>query len=1008
VKRAAHCLVLSAALLAGSAQADQLARVEVTLAGRPDWESAAAKVRGIGRIATGSPWRFVVDLRPDLETARALRALRARGASSVRSIEPEFPRDFFVTRDLDGIEGLVARYKELWAQHVAAGGKAEEELPGLDYLETYLQRLRIRAYPGKTIDYSGYSDVVRNRLGTMNELPTAQAPWQFMGPTNLNIPYRTYYGQRPINGRVNAVAYHPTVAGTYYLGGAQGGVWKTTDFGATWTPLTDRWPTIHVSAIEIHPSSPETVYVGTGDFPGSSGYALGIMKSTDGGANWTQYGLSTFGNAPVGDILIHPDTPQTLLAATGRGSASGRVYRSLDGGQTWAPVITTTGAWTGLSASAPSGGSRTLWAVADLSSGASIVRRSTDNGATWTTVTVAGIGSSTLDVACSTVNPNTVYILDGGAQRIWKSVDNGATWTNTTSNFPTGYNWSQAWYDWHIGTSSLNGNDVVYTGLIDVVVSFNGGSTWRNMGGSNWTACYSGSAITHNDQHSWAVNPNNPNEVLVGNDGGVYRATYNPGNDTVTWALLSRTLGITQFYTLAVHPTNPDYVMGGTQDNATPHSFGDLANWGNPGAGDGAGCAINPVNPANQYHSWQNQNIERTENSFGSKTNITPSWSGHSVPFIGTFWLDPNDPNLLYTNTNYLNRYNRTTNSWSLALGGQAFGATVWSCGIAQGDSNTIYVGTGNGGVWVSRNQGGSWTRIDRQGLSGGLPNRSVVGLTISPTNKNDVLVVLSGTGTGKVWRCMDTTAAAPTWTNVGQTGASGLPDVPGNCIARDPFDPENAWWVGTDVGVWVTRNAGQSWQEATGTLGLPNVEVAAMVANGTTRYLTAATFGRGIWRLPLTPSQRVVPSTVRLLLGRIEAGDAASLGRLDGAPLRVCRFIVPNATTPPVQFEIEGSTSFGALTTLNLTCVARATATGTFEHRMELFDWTSNAYRDVRTDSLGTAYGTFALSGTGAVGQYRGTGGLLRAKVSVYTTGPAASLNWCVETDEAFWTAGG
>jgi photosystem II stability/assembly factor-like uncharacterized protein len=620
---------------------------------------------------------------------------------------------------------------------------------------------------------------------------------------------------------------------------------------------------------------------------------------------------------------------------------------------------------------------------------------------------VPGLGTGTLDLACSKVNAQTAYLLDGGNSRIWKTTDNGATWTDTTNNFPGGYNWSQAWYDWHIATSSRPGGiDVVYVGLIDIAMSRDGGATWRNTGGANFTATYSGTAITHNDQHCAAVNPNDPNEVLVGNDGGCYILTYNPTTDVVSWANLNRNLGITQFYTLATHPTSEGTILGGTQDNASPHAKGDILNWTNPGAGDGAGCAIDPVSTNTRYDSYQGQNIRRTDNAYSSSFDITPSWSGHSTPFIGMVWLDRTNPRFLYANTNYMNRYDKNSGTWTLKLGNFSFGTTNLCFETAVGDSNTMYVGTGNGKVYVSRNFGSNWTSIDRVGQSGGIPNRAVMWVRANPMDKNDVLVCLSGTGTSKVWRCADTTAAAPQWSDVGGL-ASGVPDVPANCIERHPADPENTWYLATDVGVYRTDNAGATWTDYTGAFGLPNVEVTRLQAVQGTGKLVAATFGRGIWQISLSaPEETVAPSSLLVRFGRLDSGDVASLAADDGNPLRTCKFLVPNLGVAPITVEVDGATMSAAPTGVRLAVRSRFVTVGNFRQTLDMYDWTAGQFdpTDVRADALTSPYNTVELVGTGDVGRYIGTGGALRARYRIVPTGPVAAAAWCVEHDRVNW----
>ncbi len=889
------CVLLGAVnLLSASPNSAVTRRIEVEMKPhRQSMEVATQLALGVGRVASFRGTHFILELNPDADWDEVLERLRARpSVAEADPVAPQIPDSIRKLGSISKMRSVVNEYKRAYLDYREMAGEEEEEdegeesgeleadeIPGLDFLEAYLEWVELRAYPNDEIDLTPYNQIVEQRWSQMQSGLSSLAPstapqqvnggtprnWEFIGPTNLNIPYQIYYGQRAINGRVNAIAYDPFIDSVMYLGAAQGGLWKTTNRGQTWTPLSDDWPRLGISAIEVDPTNSNIIYVGTGDFNGFDVGGIGIMRSHDGGLTWTRLGTDQFGSAAISDIEVDPANPNRVVASCGK-TAGGGLYFSFDSGANWTTVQSGSD-WGGLSLGAQgsiaSGGAgRNLYAVRSGAAGSTQIWRSTNHGISWAqlNISVAAGTNNTIDVAASKVNPDTVYVLLGGSQQIAKSTDGGATWTDVTGGFPGGYNWSQSWYDYHIDTSSrANGGgreDVVYVGLIDIVQSWDGGASWRSFGGAGFQPTYSGDAITHNDQHSFAVNPNNPNEVLVGNDGGIYLCTVNPTTGAATYSTtLNKFLGISQFYRITTHPSDPDYVLGGTQDNASPHSFGDIANWENPGAGDGAGCAINPFNPNIQYHSWQNNSIARTTTGFQSNNQtITPNWSGHSVPFIGKLLLDPNNGRYLYANTQYLNRWDENTDSWSLRLGNQVLGDRVNAMEVAVGDSTRLYTGSNNAQVWMSSNFGANWTRIDRVGQGGGLPNRTIMAISANPNNKNDVLVGVSGTGTGHLWRCFDVTSPNPTWVNVSGAGMTGLPNLTLSDVVRHPDMPDTCWYAATDVGVFYTDDAGSTWTDITRSKGLPNVEVSDMefMTDPVTmdRYLTAGTFGRGIWRL--------------------------------------------------------------------------------------------------------------------------------------------------------------
>jgi photosystem II stability/assembly factor-like uncharacterized protein len=445
---------------------------------------------------------------------------------------------------------------------------------GPEYLEALWDYLYVRAYPNDFVDWLAYIRAAEHRDQMAGAFfPVSSPRWEFIGPRNALPPYRTYFGTAAVSGRVNAVAYDPINANVYYMGAPQGGVWKPTDGGLTWQPLTDYWQFLQVACIAVHPTNPNILYVGTGDFQGwMRPFSQGIMRSTDGGQTWQQLGATVFGNRCVSDILIDPENPSIIVACTGWGpyyGVAGDIWRSTDGGETWTRVSSVSAIWSNLAISArdPSTGVRYYYAVGHGNPGRLL--RSSDRGQTWTALAAPFSGNQrSLRVATSPINPNRVYLMSGDNAQVWVSNDAGNTWTAMNPTVDGGF--YQAWYDatMHVSHDSA-GNDVLYLGLVDLV-QWTQAYGWRSIGLS-----FTSQANIHVDIHSMAINPRNPNELLVGTDGGVYRLTYTPSMGAVNIVGLNATLGITQFYAAAFHPTDPTRVMGGAQDNATLRANGD-------------------------------------------------------------------------------------------------------------------------------------------------------------------------------------------------------------------------------------------------------------------------------------------------------------------------------------------------------------------------------------------------------------------------------------------------
>lgn len=888
-------VAMSLAIVAVASAESRLVSVDLKIdLVRNDRTVIESLVMGWGKVLRQEGKTVWVRVNDPADLKSRLAKVRARtSVESVEAIAPLMPADNILALPRTTLNRLYAEYREsyiAWAKATDAelkiGESGETKVPGTGFLQSYLQYRHDRSYPNEFIDFSGYEAIAERRTRDFERNPNGRAArdeksldlgffgtvtptssgakssasspqWEFTGPRDLRAPYRIYFGLSPVNGRANAVAFDPFDANTFYAGGAQGGVWKTSDGGDTWSSTTDGWPLLGVSSLAVSPANGDIVLAGTGDFFGNDVVGIGVMRSVDGGQTWTRTGLN-MGSARISAIKFLPESPNVVLATAGKGGTRG-IFRSTNAGESWTQVVTTGSDWADLEIGALRGdGSRTLWASSGGNPG--IVAFSDNGGATWFAATTPVTGSQNpLQIAVSRTDPETVYLMSTTARKIYKSTNKGGSWTDISAGFQNGsnnYNWSQGWYDYYLDATTRNTAsgpvDVLFAGLIDIVMSIDGGTTWRNIGGTNYSAAYSGSAIVHQDNHNIAIDPNNPLRALVATDGGVFVMNYNNSNDTVSWSNLNKNLGITQFYTLAVHPTNPDYIKGGTQDNSTPHSFADLNRWGNPGAGDGAGCGINPLNPNIQYNSSQFHGLSRTTNGYSTESGFKPNFGSDSVPFIGDLWIDPNNPVNVYVNTNYLWRYREGTGTWDARLGGQLLSSSgqVRAMGFANGTSNIFYTGASNGDLYMTRDFGASWTRLDN---AIGFTNRSILDISVSPSDTDNILVAVGGSG-DHLYRVTETNSASPVLTSVSGSGSGALPNVAISSIARDPWRPETSWYVATDVGVFWTQNSGASWVDITQSRGLPNVEVRRLVANKTTGFLTAATYGRGMWRLDISP----------------------------------------------------------------------------------------------------------------------------------------------------------
>src|SRR5437588_3183334 len=527
--------------------------------------------------------------------------------------------------------------------------------------------------------------------------------WTSIGPrpTDLGSIYVTA-------GRVNAIAIDPRDNNVVYMGAAAGGIWKTTDGGINWRPLTDGEASLASGAIAIDPTNPDTVYAGTGEenFAIDSYYGAGILKSTDGGASWTNI-VGPFVRTTIGALAISPSNSQILLASSRIG-----IFRSSDGAATWTQVMGGTATSVLFD---PTNGNIAYAAIGNISGGASNgVFRSTDGGQTFQRLT--GSGSSALptlnvgriEIAIAPSTPSTLYVgisnssnaSFGSLLGIYKTTDSGSTWNNL--NAPNiCANVAQCWYDMTIRVHPKNPDIVFAFGSVTMTRTLNGGATWSSLNriGPNGVEI-------HVDEHYLAFT-NDGTKLYVANDGGMYSTTNitDPVNQ-VNWTELNDTLAITQFYPgISIHPSNANISFGGAQDNGTQRYLGAVS-WNDVTCGDGGFTAIDAAIPTIAYAACQNIDIRKTINSGGTWTNAVSGINQNdNVQFIPPLVIDPSNPQVRYFGTYRVWQTVNGAGTWLPAspdLSGTR--ATIKTIAPAPGDPNTVYTGFQIGKVFMTSN----------------------------------------------------------------------------------------------------------------------------------------------------------------------------------------------------------------------------------------------------------------------------------------------------------------
>lgn len=692
------------------------------------------------------------------------------------------------------------------------------------------------------------------------------------------IPGTNWVSLGPTNGagRAIAIAAHPTTPGTIYIGAADGGVWKTTDGGSFWAPLTDSLNDLSVGALAVAPSSPNIVYLGTGE----GGYAIdfvpgiGFLKSTDSGNSWIL--PSSVIATKFYRILVHPTNAQQLVIGTNEGG-----FLSTDGGDTWRSVIDKSIYQDVTDIVRHPTNPQILYATSWdafrwcartglCSTSSPLVLKSTDGGATWKKKK-SGLAASTatlrvnrLSIAISPSNPSVLYvatsILDSNTadevSHIYKSTDAGDSWADlaglgsSTNFFISHFMGTQGWYDNTIVVSPSNEN-VVIAGGVRYVRSRDGGATWQlpQLTPSN-----------HVDVHDLRYVGS---RLYIANDGGIWSSP-DDGDTSVSHnaGLVTR-----QYYAMTNDPANRNRIFAGSQDNGTdrrPDSGG--TSWTPVIGGDGFECAVNPAAPSIAYGTIQGGILRRTKEAGVSGTprffDITPPYSsGEFGPFLSVLTMDPNTPSTLYTVTDRIWRTSTGGDSWEPLPTTTTDGSTwardsfaISALAVSRSDSSILMVAKANRvnnstvrNIFRTSNGGTTWA-----GETTGLPsNQGVNNLEIDPKNPNIAYAALGGTIGVNLYQTVDGGAS---WFPRG----TGLPPFSAQVVRVDPTDT-NVLYCGTDVGVYRSINQGASWDRF-GT-GLPSSSVNDIQILDDGSILRVATHGRGVWELEVSSSGNRPPT---------------------------------------------------------------------------------------------------------------------------------------------------
>ncbi len=662
--------------------------------------------------------------------------------------------------------------------------------------------------------------------------------WVSLEPTPIDVAGRTFFA-----GRTAAVAVDPADPSHWLIGAAQGGIWETADAGQTWESRSDHLTSLASGAIAFSSSHPWVVYAGTGEstFSGSSYGGLGLLKSVDGGTSWSFVHQDSFSGRGISEIRIHPDDPDTLLVTSVSAvspvpeSADVGIFKSEDGGETF--VLAREGQANDLEVHPGNFNSQ----YASLSSifGSEEhegLYRSLDQGATWEMVhgpwaeLRGGVGRMELALAPSRPDRLIVSVQDaftddssdGRLLGIWITDD---AWTArpTWTRLPAPGAGNTVWYNQQIAFHPANHNFIFFGEI----------SLWI-FDGSGWSRI----SPPHVDQHAFAWAGA---RLVVGNDGGVYSSLDLGGS----WFVHNQGLTITQFYQGSIHPLGNDFGIGGGQDNGT-EAWNGTNRWELLVGGDGAASFISPSSPDQNWAvSRQRLNIFRTTNGGRTFSRADRDIDKATAPFIAILKGCPLDEDVLVAGTD---RVWRSTDffrsggpSWESNSPALESEVSALAFSPADPGCESYAVGTVAGRLNLTTDGGNSWTDLDPLDS---IPPSPITDLAFDEQDPPRLYVALGGLdirsqGPGAhVFVTGQAFATSPQWHNI-----SPPVDIPVQALAVVPGEP--TLYAGTDLGLWKSRDLGETWYPVTPEQGFPTVAVLDLEVTSEGRTV-AFTHGRG------------------------------------------------------------------------------------------------------------------------------------------------------------------
>ena len=707
-------------------------------------------------------------------------------------------------------------------------------------------------------------------------------PWQFVGPIN-------------ISGRMTDVEVVTPKGANYtiYVAGATGGIWKTGNEGVTWTPIFEHEMTASFGDLALDPQNQSTIWAGTGEANifRSSYAGAGIYRSNDAGETWEHLGLVNTNT--ISRILVHPKNSDIVYVAAGGSewldNEERGVYKTTDGGKSWEKILYVdekTGAYDlVMNPENPEIIYATMWQRVrkkwndprtELDYTQTSIYKTIDGGSTWQKIN-KGLPEAKyrgrIGIDLCKASPEVIYAFVDNYEKlaednelnettdaygrpssgrikgatVYRSDDGGENWKQVSeqNSYMEGLSGTYGWVFGQIRVDPVNPDKIYVMGLA-LNVSEDGGKTFKRLHGM------------HGDNHGLWIDPANPNYMVNVNDGGV-AITYDGEN----FRPFYDNLPLVQFFNINYDMAEPFHVYGSVQDHGSFQGVVDLRRGRNnipsveferaPG-GEGSNHAVDPNNPDKLYSADFYGTISKTDMATGKSKRIMPE-TPEGVDrlrgqWLAPFILSPHNPGIIYHGTQFVHRSMNEGKTWEKISPDLTYNLdekkgdipfqTIFTISESPLKFGVIYAGTDDGRVWMTKNSGTDWIEINK-----GLPyGKWVSQMEASRFAEGRVYMTQNGKRdddfAAYVWKSDD---YGQTWIDI----SANIPCGPVNVIREDPKN-ENILYVGTDIGVYVSLNDGESWETLTG--DLPTTYVHDLVIHPRDDIAVIGTHGHGVWVL--------------------------------------------------------------------------------------------------------------------------------------------------------------